>query len=280
MRATLRAMFLIAALALAAQAWAFEIKLEPTVKDRRAGSFELNGVKYRLQLIDGNHNGRFNDFLAPADPRAKPDTVMISCGKYGFGDEQELGRYFLVGDQLFAAGVDAQGDKITLEPADGVAATLPRGVAMAVLADEKTTATVTVYDAAEKVKLPAGGFRLISYALDKQDDQGDHWFARVYGNKNLPALKVASTSATLVFGEPFTPRIEIQTSVDEGWFSDTITAQMNLTVHDAAGARLGGIHHFGNKTKIPLRNGRPANPTWRAVTADGEKAGSGQFEYG
>jgi hypothetical protein len=135
--------------------------------------------------------------------------------------------------------------------------------------------------AGEVVRVPAGKYRLLSYQILRRDGQGDLWRLTASGTGGSPLIEVVKGSgASPVFGEPFTPLIEVQTRT----YGPPGSSSFSFSMFGRGGEIMSGLSHLeGTATRIPLsktRKGFPREPAYTIVKPDGEIVAKGSFEYG
>jgi hypothetical protein len=269
------------------------------------GEFNLEGRTYSVTVADTNGNGSFNDVFEirkfPIPRRlamsAQGDSFYISSdGKLDTIDRLVYGDWLIIGDKLF---------KVTINPAKGTMTLTPEkenlfSVRLAMLPERLSLSTedgkncIMMFQPAETIMIPAGRYRLFSYEIFKEDEQGDLWRLCANGTTDTPYFTVGEKdSAVLEFGEPYVPAITIPNRQQ----GITVTVQgqtRRLSSRASLGLNIEGKgNEFiidlsrikGDKTKIPLSQKknfghRPAEPTYVITKADGEVVTKGFFEYG
>jgi hypothetical protein len=270
-----------------------------------AGELNLDGRTYFVTLADTNCNGYFNDVFEirkfPIPRRlavsAQGDSFYISRdGKPDAIDRMVYGDWLVIGDKLF---------KVSVSPAKGTMTLTPQKeylfpVRLAMLPQRLSISTedgkncIMMFQPAETIMIPAGRYRLFSYEVFKEDEQGDLWRLCATGTTDTPYFTVGEKdSAVLEFGEPYVPAITIPNR-QQGITVQVQGQTRRLSPRASLGLNIEGkgsefiidlSHIKGDKTKIPLSQKknfghRPAEPTYIITKADGEVVTKGFFEYG
>ena len=167
------------------------------------GMVTLDGKKMRLQLVDGNVNGTFNDLSAnPYDS----DRVIVEGNKSG---ERFLGKMIEVNGQLFRIEAARDGAFVKIEKAENVA-----------LGQVRVPETITGFTAfgtnghfTRKPEngaftLPAGKYRIYGWSIERKDGKGAKWELSGSGFGESSAFEVAEAGpAALEVGEPVPRRV-------------------------------------------------------------------------
>ncbi|MBI2434842.1 MAG: hypothetical protein HYV26_18455 [Candidatus Hydrogenedentes bacterium] len=260
-----------------------------------SGTLALDGASYAIWLGDRDGNARFNDSFSIRELERPSDRVYAQGDSFYLvkSDEklsheygQTLGRYLVVGDKVFEVAIDIAARKLTLTPVTESLATLswPADLAgLEVYAEDKTA--VMFYHPGGKAPLPAGTYRLLSYRLYTNDEQGDRWQLVAAGTKKgTPITAEAGNTVKLALGEPYRPVVQIPDYARDMLNSGMDQVQLSLEVRGAGEEVLGDLRRIaGQGTKIALSskdNQRPAEPTYKIVDTEGEVVSSGRFEYG
>ena len=280
----------------------------------REGRIELGGKTRRVVLIDFNSNGRFDDrikinqtFLGVIptygdilllDPEPESEEYRRNFDL----TENQVAKLVAIDGELYDLEISPGGDKLTLAPTATKVGyvTLPSdGFRAAVFSDEATLKISG--DKSERVPLPPGEWKLISYAIDLtgRSDPGKakaeaekksllvvlsdalvggtgfgagssalrttRLSARA-GDDSKPFKVTAGETAALPFGPPFAPVVTTSRPLEAGQ-----TASLGLTLVGSGGEICSGLTVDGN---------RPAAPEFTISTPDGEEVDRGDFEYG
>ena len=262
-----------------------------------AGQLELEGRTHRLLLGDADVDGRFDETATHRrDPELNPHRALIREGDLLFlTTEDEIAEHHscLLGDQLSVAGrtfdleLDVLGGKLTLEPVDGAWATLklPVEPARMCLTTEDDGRHVMIFGPGREVRVPPGSWRMSSYQLYREDEQGDLWFLAAAASGLTPIVPLAEgQTASLEFGEPFLPAARVPENVYEAFRSKKQDrVEVEFTINGIGGEAVHEIKRVaGNKTQIPLdaTRSRPQDPHYRIVKPTGKVVAQGTFEYG
>jgi hypothetical protein len=224
------------------------------------GMVNLDGKKTRLQLIDGNVNGTFND---QSPNPSESDRVVIVDGKSE--TMRYLGRMIEVNGQLFRIEAARDGAFVKVQKAENV-----------VLGQVRVPETISEFTAygtnghfvrkPEKggFNLPAGHYLILEWSIERKDDKGAKWELSGYGFGDAGAFEVAEAKpAALEVGEP------VRTAIQA-------TDQTNNLVHFNLNFR----GHYGERIQILRGSERPPGPKLTVVTLDGQLRYTNTFEYG
>lgn len=269
------------------------------------GEFNIAGRTYSVTLADTNGNGSFNDVFEirkfPIPRRlavsAQGDSFYISSdGKPDAIDRMIYGDWLVIGDKLFKVSVSSAKGMMILTPVKEnlvslKLAMLPERLSIS-MEDGKNC--IMIFQPAQTIMIPLGRYRLFSYEVFKEDEQGDLWRLCANGTTDTPYFTVGEKdSAVLEFGEPYVPAVTIPNRQQ----GITVTVQgqtKRLSPRASLGLNIEGKgNEFitdlsrikGDKTKISLSQKknfghRPTEPTYVITKADGEVVTKGFFEYG
>jgi hypothetical protein len=267
------------------------------------GKFEVDGESYFVYLGDTNCNGLFYEKFALRKLKNLPpgrmpifstgDNMFISQGKdIDLFDRQICGDLLLVKNRLFEVNVNQTKGKMTLTPITQNLAPLilsmkPENITLYTEGGEQFLMT---YKPHKKIHIPKGKYRLFSYKLLKNDDQGDLWRIVGRGMTDCPWIDVDGSGDTeLRFGEPYIVSAEVPENrlvAVQGSSAAKTSIFLSFTVRGQGNEDISDLSHIkGDKTKIPLSKvegltNRPKEPTYTILTADGKTAAQGSFEYG
>jgi hypothetical protein len=168
---------------------------------------------------------------------------------------------------------------------DLVSIRLPNKVETLVLLDGAYKAGTMMYRPGRSVDVPEGEYRLLSYQLRCEDEQGDLWRLTARGTKNSALLTVRRGSqSAFAIGEPFRPLVGVRELVLNTFQGRGGPAQLFLELRGRGDEMVSELTRIrGNKTRIPMSGNsvnRPKEPTFKVVKEDGEVVRQGQFEYG
>jgi hypothetical protein len=223
------------------------------------GEVNFDGMKKRLQLIDGNVNGAFNDIVA--DPYGS-DRVQIQGDKTA---ERFLGKMLEVDGKFFNVEVARDGAFIKVKKAENV-----------VLGTVQVPENISEFSAfgenghfvRQPVKgqltLPVGKYQMVSWDINRKDDKGAPWTLSGYSFPKTATFEVAADKpATLAIGEP---------------------VQAQLTAQEGAGRQLTFDLKFVGQQKESIQmlrnNERPRGPKLMLADAAGSLCYTNTFEFG
>jgi len=258
------------------------------------GEFQIENQKYRIFLGDGNCNGRFNDmFSVYKFERPPPGRMRVFGQGDGFfittGDKIEvfdvhiLGDLLLVKDKLFKVKISTAEGKVILTPVTEKLVSLQLGMEAERISlyteDEKHC--LMAFQPGQKIKVPAGKYRLYNYQVFKKDKQGDLWRLNAGATSESPFVTVDGKGKPFIeFGEPYMPLVEVRMR------GQTSRASIGFDIEGKGKEFVTDLSHVsGDKTQIPLSEEedlghRPKEPTYKVVMDDGEVVAQGSFEYG
>jgi len=169
------------------------------------GMVDFDGAKKRLQLIDGNVNGTFNDLAASP---YSCDRVQVEGDKTS---ERFLGKMIEVDGKFFNLEVARDGAFVKVQPAKNL-----------------TFGTVTVADtisefaafgenghfvrkpAKGELTLPAGRYQIFRWTIERKDDKGAPWTLSGYDfPESAGFIAAADKVAALEIGEPVTATLKV-----------------------------------------------------------------------
>ena len=162
------------------------------------GVVNFDDAKKRIQLIDGNVNGTFND-LAP-DPYDS-DRVQIEGDKTG---ERFLGRMVEVDGKYFNLEVARDGAFVKVQKAENVAlgpVRVPENISE--LAAFGANGHFVRQPVNGEFTLPAGQYRIFHWTINRRDEKGVAWTLSGYNFPKTAGFTVAAgKTAVLDIGEP------------------------------------------------------------------------------
>jgi hypothetical protein len=256
-----------------------------------SGEFRHQGRKYHVALGDQTYNGRFDDRYEVQTTRrtsgggiiARGDSFYISDSKtFEYYDSLGLGRWLVIGDELFEVSVDIRAGKMSLTPASGKLAALrltakPERLS---LHHKDTDDFVMLYHPKEKVDLNPGWYCIYSYEVFKKDKSGDLWRLNAQGSSASPYVEAKARGAVMRLGEPYIPKVEV--AADSRGRGTLLT----FTNEGQGGEQVQELKRIdGNSTDIalstkPQYSQRPQEPTYMITKLSGETVAQGSFEYG
>jgi hypothetical protein len=223
------------------------------------GEVDIGGRKRRVELIDGNVNGTFND-VAPG--AYDSDRVRIEGDKV---EERFLARMIEVDGQLFRIEVARDGAFVKLQKAEGVAfgrVHVPPTISSFTAFGENGH-FVREPDKGD-FTLPEGRYRVLSWKIDRKDDKGAAWTLEGYRFPGTSTFDVvADKAAALRVGEPVRALFAAESRANgEVNFSLQFQGQMGESIEMLQGGQ------------------RPRGPHLTVTNLDGSFKYSGAFEFG
>ena len=162
------------------------------------GMVNFDGAKKRIQLIDGNVNGTFNDRASnPYDS----DRVRIEGDKTG---ERFLGKMLEVDGKFFKIEAARDGAFVKLQKAENVAlgpVHVPETISEFVAFGDN--GHFVRKPAQGEFTLPAGKYRMIGWTINRKDDKGAAWELSGYNFPETAGFEVVTgKTVALEIGEP------------------------------------------------------------------------------
>lgn len=232
-----------------------------------AGKVDIGGKKQRVELVDGNVNGTFNDQAAEA---GDCDRVVVEGDKAG---ERYLGKMLEVDGQFYQIEVARDGAFIKLQKAENV-----------VLAEVRVPEAITEFVAfgenghfvRKPVKggftLPAGKYRIQQWTIDRKDDRGADWQLMGYNFNDSARFEVAAAKPlSLEVGEPMRALMAVQEPGTRPG-SAALAKQVDFSL------RFQG--RYGETLQIMKGNQRPTGPRLTLTSLDGTYRHTNTFEFG
>jgi len=223
------------------------------------GMVNFDGVKKRIQLIDGNVNGTFNDLASnPYDS----DRVQIDGDKVG---ERFLGKLLEVDGKFFRIEVARDGAFVKVQKADNVAlgpVRVPENIS------EFTAFGENGHFVRQPDKgaftLPAGKYRMVRWTINRKDEKGGQWTLSGYNFPDTANFEAAAgNAATLDIGEPVQAVIKANEQANR-----QIRFDLSFVGHQKESIEM-------------LRDGqRPRGPKLALANADGSLCYTNTFEFG
>lgn len=233
-----------------------------------AGKVDIGGKKRRVELIDGNVNGTFNDRGADA---GDCDRVMVEGDKTG---ERFLGKMLEVDGQFYKIEVARDGAFIKLQKAEDVVlgqVRVPEAISEFIAFGENG------YFARKPVRgaftLPVGEYRIHEWKISRKDDRGAAWELMGYGfNKNAAAFEVAASKpTTLKVGEPIRAALQLSEPRTRPGAKETAKQVVfNLAL----------VGQYGESLQVTRGNQRPRGPRLALTSLDGTYHYTNTFEFG
>ncbi len=257
------------------------------------GEFTAGEKRYAFLVMDGDSNGRFDDYAKISDrinfsepPRG--DFVFLTEGKKAVPhDAQLLGNFLLAGESLFEIRIDIPQKKLILDEVRKNRWPLKLTLQperLSLFSEESGNCIMAIHPKGDEIRLPAGNYRLLGYQVLRRDSQGDLWRLQARGTRSSPKIGVGpNLSPVLSLGEPFAPKIRLQRyfSSREGethlldfiLYGRMMEAVIDLTRIEGSATRL-------PLSKNPVYRNSVLEPFYAIVKDDGEIVAKGKFEYG
>jgi hypothetical protein len=223
------------------------------------GLVDLGGKKRRIQVIDGNVNGTFNDRSPnPYDC----DRVRVEGDKT---EERFLGQMLEVEGQLFKIKVARDGAFLKVQKAENVAfgqVRVPETIS------EVTAFGENGYFVRRPVngvfELPVGNYQIYRWTIDRKDDKGAAWTLSGYGFNDSGDFEVAAARPTsLDIGEPVRAVLQAGETTNN-WISFSLHLQGRL----------------GESIEMLRGSERPRGPRLTLANLDGSFCYTNSFEFG
>jgi hypothetical protein len=223
------------------------------------GMVDMGGKKRRIQVIDGNVNGTFNDrSLEPYDC----DRVHVEGDK---ADDRFLGRMLEVDGQLLRIEVARDGAFLKVQKAENVAFGQVR---VPEIVSEFTAFGGNGYFVRKPVngqfELPIGNYRIHGWKINRKDDKGGAWTLSGYGFNASADFEVAAAKPTVLdIGEPVRAVLEASETTNN-WITFSLRFQ----------------GRFGESIEMLRGNERPRGPRLTLTNLDGSFRYTNSFEFG
>lgn len=222
------------------------------------GMVELGGKKRRLELLDGNVNGTFNDVSSEG---YGSDQVTIEGDKLG---ERYLGKMIEVDGQCYRIEVAHDGAFVKLQKAEDLkfgTVRVPEAISKFVAYGEN--GHFQRQPAKGELALPSGKYRIMEWTINRKDSRGAAWELMGYNFPDSATFQVAEAKpASLAIAEP------IRATLDTTEFTNQI--RFNLTFKGRAGESI----------QIEKGNQRPPGPKMWLASLDGVYRSTNTFEFG
>lgn len=219
----------------------------------------FDAVNKRIQLIDGNVNGTFNDMATnPYDS----DRIQIEGDKTG---ERFLGRMLEVDGKFFRIEAARDGAFIKIQKAENVALGLvrvPENISEFAAFGEN--GHFVRKPANGEFTLPVGQYRVVRWTINRKDDKGAAWTLSGYNFPDSASFEAAAgKTAALEIGEPVRSVLKVTEATNrQVTFSLQFQGQQKESIE-------------------MLRDGqRPRGPKLTLANADGSVCYTNTFEFG
>jgi len=224
------------------------------------GTVNFAGKKQRVQLIDGNVNGAFNDIgsnLTGCD--------RIEVGEGEKAESRYLGRLLELDNQLFQIEVARDGAFLKVQEAENV-----------VFGQVRVPETISEFAAVgepghfvrkqvkSELKLPVGKYSVAGWTINRKDSKGAAWTLRGYGFSEAAEFEVtAGKPAVPEIGEPVRGTLQVAEAKNS-------EVAFNLSFQGAGGERI----------EMMKGNERPRGPKLTLSSLDGSFRSTNSFEFG
>ena len=223
-----------------------------------SGKVDLGGKKRRLELVDGDVNGTFNDI---SDNPSDCDRVTIEGDKES---ERYLGKMIEVDGQFYRIEVAKDGAFVKVQKAEDlsfgkvrVPETLSSFVAFG------ANGHFVREPAKGEFTLPAGKYQILSWLIDRKDAKGARWELRGYSFPDSSAFQAdAAKPALLEIGEPVRAKLSSSEAAGEVRFS------------------LSFLGRAGESVQFQKGNESPPGPKLALVSLDGTYRTTNNFAFG
>ena len=232
-----------------------------------AGKVDIGGKKRRIELIDENVNGTFNDQAAEM---GDSDCVRVEGDKI---DQRYLGKMLELDGQFYYIEVARDGAFIKLQKAEDVVlgqVHVPEAIT------EFVAFGVNGHFVRTPVKgefaLPVGGYRIQQWKIDRKDAKGTAWELRGNNFNDSARFEVASTKpVSLEVGEPVRLVMQVQEPPARPGARES-ARQVNFNL------RFQG--RYGELLDITQGGQRPRGPRLTLTSLDGTYRYTNTFEFG
>jgi hypothetical protein len=223
-----------------------------------SGTVDFAGKKHKIELIDGNVNGIFND---SGKTTSDTDRISILNDKNG---ERHIGRFVEVDNDLFTLEVARDGAFVKVKKAENVTFGKVR-IPAAINSCTVFGANGQFSRKPEKgeATLPAGTYQVQDWTLNRKDSKGSEWQLMGYNFNEKGIFEiVADKPASLDIGEPIRANLHATQMTNEIAF--------NLEFRGPS----------GESVQIEKGNQRPAGPKLTLASLDGTYRSTNTFEFG
>lgn len=235
---------------------------DPTVLMASAGWYEgmvnFDGVKRRVQLVDGNVNGTFSDMAA--DPY-QSDRIQIDGEKTS---ERFLGRMVEVGGKFFKIEVARDGAFVKVSKTDVVLGSMHVQEDICDFGAFGENGHFVRKPQNGDFTLPVGKYRFVTWEITRKDEKGTPW--TLSGNRFPDTATfevVADKPAKLDIGEPVKAALKVNEGAERNLaFSLTFVGRQNESVD------------------ISRDGQNPPRPKLTVASADGSLHYTNSFEFG
>jgi hypothetical protein len=249
----------------------------------RAGQIQVKDKKYRVRLIDGNYDGRYDGFVKFSGKTGEGRSNTSDClaidwngdGQFepGYDAKSEvlpLPRLLRFEDTWYGVQVAPDGSSISLEKSVPKFGTLNVGQPEVEMMLWSESGIHTLKGAEGKWQLPVGHYSCWSLTLTRKDEKKNKWTLRSRGNTGkLLDFEIAEGKTTsFKLGPPLTltPTVRISRQL----FRRTVTVS-------ASAVGQSGEEYIAGVQK---NNDMQPAPRIKIVDSSGKVVESGKLEYG
>lgn len=227
-----------------------------------SGMVDFGDKKRRLDLMDGNVNGAFNDSGSSSG----------DCDRVQVGEDRSEGRYLgkliEVDGKFHRIEVARDGAFIKLQKADDVVLgqiRVPETISQFVARGEN--GHFVRKPAKGELTLPVGKYRVYNWTIDRKDSRGSKWQLMGYNfNQEADFEVTAGQPAAVGVGEPV--RMALRATESTNASNNNITFNLDFT------------GPLGETIQILQGDQRPPGPKLALVALDGSYGSTNTFEFG
>ena len=223
-----------------------------------AAWWDLGGKKRRLELLDGNVNGTFNDL---SDNAGDCDRVVVQGDKER---ERYLGKMIEVDGQFYRIQAARDGAFVKLQKAEDLSfGNMRVPEAISSLVAFGANGHFVRQPAKGEFTLPAGKYQILSWTIERKDDKGAKWAMTGYDFPDLAAFQAdAAKPVSLKIAEPVRADVSASERTNEVAF--------NLKFLGAA----------GETVRFMKGNEYPPGPKLALASQDGAHHSISTFAFG
>jgi hypothetical protein len=234
-----------------------------------AGKVEVGGKQKRIELIDKNVNGTFNDRAANL---GDCDCVNVE-GDNIVDRDRYLGKMLELDGQFYLIEVARDGAFIKLQKAENVVlgqVRVPEAITEFVAFGENGHFVRKPANA--EFTLPTGQYRIQQWKIDRKDAKGASWALRGNNFNDEARFEVAAAKpVSLEVGEPMRAVMQVQEPSNRPSVRDTMN-QVSFNL------RFQG--RYGEMLDITQGGQRPRGPRLTLTSLDGTYRYTNTFEFG
>ncbi len=222
------------------------------------GTVDIGGKKTRIEVIDGNVNGTFNDLGAASD---ECDRVMVGQTR---AEERFLGKLIEVEGKFYRIEVAQDGAFVKLQAAENVSLgkiKVPENLSSFTALGEN--GHFTRKPVKGEFTMPTGNYRILDWEIKRKDDRNTEWVMSGYGfGEKATFTVVADQPVPVAVGEP------VRVTVD---FTDR-TNQLAFSL------KFVGLQQ--EQVRFTKGGTDPKGPRMTLASADGSYRSTNTFEFG